>query len=100
MWYADFWCERLKFAVCYIECAQKVQEIANAQEAKDHVLFTKLADEAVEKLREGLEAYAGVVRSQTDRGAIAVVNEYGFRQLRARSWAYHAHGANYLKQYL
>jgi len=32
-------------------------------------------------LRESIEAYAAVARNQTDRGAIALAVEYGYRPL-------------------
>ena len=99
-WFVDFWIGRLEFAECYVECAQDVQRTANAEKEKDFVLFRKLADRALGKLEQGLRAYVRVARSQTDVGAIAVVNEHAYRPLKARSWAYHAHGANFLLPYL
>lgn len=99
-WYVDFWIGRLEFAAAYIACAQDVQRIANAQKKKDHVLFTRLADRALQTLEGGLKAYVKVVRNQTDIGAIAVVNEFAYRPLKIRSWAYHAHGAHYLQPFL
>lgn len=99
-WYVDFWIGRLEFAIAYMSCAQDVQRIANVQKQKDHVLFTSLADQAVDTLESGLRAYARVARNQTDIGAIATVNEFARRPLKARSWAYHAHGAHFLQPFL
>lgn len=95
-WYLEYWAGRIEFAILYLECALDVQRIANAQAEGDHVAFTKLADRALEKIEAALRAYVRVVRSQTDVGAIAVVNEHAYRPLKMRSWAYHAHGAHYL----
>ena len=49
----------------------------------------KHADEALSLLRGGLEAYVRVARNRTDLGAIAVMNEFGYRRCNANgpNWA-------------
>ena len=42
------------------------------------------AETALAIAREALEAYADVVRDQSDRGAIAVMNEYVYRPLKEK----------------
>ncbi len=42
------------------------------------------AEIALTTARQALEAYAGVVRDQSDRGAIAVMNEYVYRPLKEK----------------
>ena len=44
----------------------------------------KNAETALVTAREALEAYADVVRDQSDRGAIAVMNEYVYRPLKEK----------------
>jgi hypothetical protein len=88
----DYWVGRLKFAVGYAETVQHVHEAAAAEAAKDLPGCRKEADAAVSSLESALDAYARVVRNQTDRGAIAVVNEHCYRPLKLRRWYLYAWG--------
>ena len=42
------------------------------------------AETALNSLRRALEAYARVTRTQSDRGAIAMLGEFGYRRLKAK----------------
>jgi hypothetical protein len=83
-WYPDFWVGRLEFAHAYSEAVEAVQQAATAEAANNGGECARQAEKALQTLSQGLEAYARVARNRTDLGAIAVVNEYGIRQLRAK----------------
>jgi hypothetical protein len=89
---ADFWVGRLKFATGYAEAVEHVHQAAVAEAAKDLPACRKEADAAVLALEGALGAYVKVVRNQTDRGAIAVVNEHCYRPLKLRRWYLNAWG--------
>ena len=50
----------------------------------DYSRALKHAQEGLGSLRRGLEAYARIARSQTDRGAIAMLGEFAYRPLKAK----------------
>lgn len=82
--YVDYWVGRITFAEQYVEAVQAVREAATAEAAKNRTECLKQTEAALSAMRRGLEAYVAVARNQTDRGAIAVVNEYGYRALKAK----------------
>jgi hypothetical protein len=89
---ADYWVGRLNFAVGYVEAVQHVHQAAVEEAHKDLPGCRREADAAVSALAAALEAYSHVVRNQTDRGAIAVVNEHCYRPLKLRRWYLNAWG--------
>jgi hypothetical protein len=89
---ADYWVGRLRFAVGYADTVLHVHQAAVAEAEKDLPGCRKEADAAVSALAAALEAYSRVVRNQTDRGAIAVVNEHCYRPLKLRRWYLYAWG--------
>jgi hypothetical protein len=90
--FVDFWVGRLEFSVHYAEAVQAVQRAAVAEAANHLALSLKEAENALTALRQALEVYSRVVRNQTDRGAIAVVNEHCYRPLKLRRWYLSAWG--------
>lgn len=83
-WYPDFWVGRLEFALGYANTAEAVQLAATAEAANNHAECVMQTEKALQTLTQATEAYARVARTQTDRGAIAVINEYGIRKLKAK----------------
>jgi hypothetical protein len=83
-WYPDFWIGRLEFALGYAHTVEAIHRAATAEEAKKRHETLIETEKALESLRRGLQAYARVARNRTDLGAIAVVNEYGIRALKAK----------------
>ncbi len=82
--YVDFWVGRLEFAARYAETVQEVHYGGAAEMANDYRGALHYAERANGSLRQGLEAYARVARTQTDRGAIAMIDEFGYRRLNAK----------------
>jgi hypothetical protein len=83
-WYADYWVGRLEFALGYARTAEAVGRAATAEAAKDHSECVKQTEKALQTIRQATEAYARVVRTRSDVGAIAELNEYGIRALKAK----------------
>jgi hypothetical protein len=82
--HVDFWVGRLEFALGYVETVEAVHRAATAEAASQRREALKQTKRALALLRGALEAYARVARTRTDLGAIAVVNEYGYRALKAK----------------
>jgi len=79
--YAEFWSKRMEFAVKYIIAVEFVRQAATAESAQQPQQAVEFLNQALASLRASLDAYAAVARTQSDRGAIAVAVEYGYRPL-------------------
>ena len=80
--YIDYWIGRLKFGIGYLDMIAAVRRAAIAEDDRKAAEAVQHAETALAAAREALEAYADVVRDQSDRGAIAVMNEYVYRPLK------------------
>ena len=83
-WYAEYWAGRLTFGVEYLNAVEALREAAIAEAEGNREEAVSGAERALESARRALEAYAGVARDQSDRGAIATMNEYVYRALRGK----------------
>jgi hypothetical protein len=79
--YATFWAGRMQFAVEYISAIESVHRGGDAEASHRPGQALEFAESALKMLARAIQTYAGVVRTQTDRGAIAVAVEYGYRPL-------------------
>ncbi len=82
--YVDYWVGRLAFAVGYLDTVELVHKAATAKAAGYVDETRQTVRLAMKTARRALEAYARVARDQSDRGAIAVMNEYVVRALKAK----------------
>ena len=82
--YVDYWIGRLEFGIDYMNAIEAVHSAATAESAKDVAGAMRETTRAVELVRHGLTAYANVAQDRSDKGAIAVMNEYVYRPLRAK----------------
>ena len=71
----------MEFSVKYIMVVESVRRAATAEAAHQTGQAVEETTKALATLRESIEAYAAVARNQTDRGAIALAVEYGYRPL-------------------
>ena len=83
-WYPDFWVGRLEFAAGYVEAVETLHDAATAEAAGRFADALEQARKALETLRQATLSYARVARTPTDLGAIAILNEYGHRALKAK----------------
>ncbi len=82
--YVDYWVGRLRFGIGYLDMIASVRRAAIAEANGQPAEAIQHAETALATARQALEAYAGVARDQSDRGAIAVMNEYVYRPLREK----------------
>ena len=82
--YVDYWIGRLRFGIGYLDMIAAVHRAAIAEAEGKPVDAIQNAETALAIAREALEAYTDVVRDQSDRGAIAVMNEYVYRPLKEK----------------
>jgi hypothetical protein len=79
-----YWVGRLKFGIGYLEAVELVRRAGAAEAAGKSDEALRLGERALETLRSALESYASVARDRSDRGAIAVMDEYAYRPLQSR----------------
>ena len=79
--YAEYWAKRMEFSVRFIDVVESVRRAASAEAAHQPEQEAAEVTKALTTLRQSIEAYAAVARNQTDRGAIAIAVEYGYRPL-------------------
>jgi len=77
----EFWAKRMEFSVKYITAVQFVRRAAAAEEAHQYRQAAEEATKALGSLRDSIEAYAAVARTQSDRGSVAIAVEYAYRPL-------------------
>jgi hypothetical protein len=82
--YINYWIGRLEFGIDYLAAIEAVRSAATAESAKDPTGALKEATRALDLTQRALSAYAGVARDRSDKGAIAVMNEYVYRALVAK----------------
>ena len=82
--YVDYWVGRLEFAVDYLNAVEAVHRAAIADQRKDRLETLRQTEIGLGATRRALEAYARVARDQSDRGAIAQLNEFVYRPLKAK----------------
>jgi len=80
--FAEYLAARLRFAVCYLDAVEAVCEAAIAQNQSRTEQAIDQMENALTAIREGLEIFAAVVMDNSDRGAIAIMNDYAYRPIR------------------
>jgi hypothetical protein len=73
---------RCEFGAEYFNCVEAVRRAGIARAKGDGEMQLAELEKAVESLHAALNALAAVARSNSDRGVIAVLNEYGYRPLK------------------
>lgn len=82
--YTLYLARRFEFAFEYLNYAEAARKSAIAERANDREMQIAEIEKAIESLNNGLNAMAAVARSNSDRGLIAVLNEYGYRPLKKK----------------
>lgn len=80
--YLVYYAKRLEFAYFYMTSLESLRLAGQAKAKGDTKKQIEKLQAATEALYDGLSAYSEVARDQSDRGVIAVLNEYGYRPLR------------------
>ncbi|HYV27171.1 MAG TPA: hypothetical protein VFA77_06535, partial [Candidatus Eisenbacteria bacterium] len=82
--YVHYWIGRLEFGIDYMNAIEAVRAAATAESTNDFSTAFNEATRALDLVTHGLTVYAGIARDRSDKGAIAVMNEYVYRPLRAK----------------
>lgn len=80
----DYWIGRLRFGIGYIDCIELVHRAASAEGRGDRKQALELGNRAVQTVSDALETYAQVARDRSDVGAIAVMDQFVYRDLKAK----------------
>lgn len=97
--YLAYWMGRFVFGAGYIDTIEATHRAATAEAEANDIRkagktdackakiaeAAKLAEQAEQTARKTIDAYAAIVRDQSDRGAIATMAEYVWRPLRDRA---------------
>jgi hypothetical protein len=92
--YVDYWIGRLEFAVEYLNAVDAMRRAATAEDQKDRPEAIRETDLALAAVKRALEAHARIARDQSDRGAVAQLNEYVYRPLKAKLAALQGQAGN------
>ena len=82
--YFDYWIGRFEFGIRYFEAVDRLRSAAAAERERDPAECLRETQAALDAARQALESYARVAQDQSDRGAIAMMNEYIYRPLKAK----------------
>jgi len=82
--YTEYWIGRLRFGIGYLDAIEALHRAATAEAGGKQEETLQEARAALTAATTALEAYAGVARDRSDLGALAVMNEYVYRPLRAK----------------
>ena len=82
--YVNYWIGRLQFGLAYMQSLEALHRAGQADAAKDPAGALREGGEALDLLKRGMTAYAAVACDRSDKGAIAVLNEYGIRELQTK----------------
>jgi hypothetical protein len=80
--YTLYLARRFEFGFEYMNCVEAVRKAGIAKRKGDTETQLAELEKAIESLHGGLNAMAAVARSNSDRGMIAVLNEFGYRPLK------------------
>ncbi len=73
--------KRYTFALHYMTAVEHARLAGIARKSKDDEAWVENLELSVEAMHNALSIYADVARDNSDRGVIAVLNEYGYRPL-------------------
>lgn len=79
--YTLYFARRFEFAFEYMNAIEAIRKAGIAKGKGDQETQVAELEKAVESMNGALSALAAVARTQSDRGIIAVLNEYGYRPL-------------------
>ncbi|HTL30670.1 MAG TPA: hypothetical protein VL282_15670, partial [Tepidisphaeraceae bacterium] len=82
--YVNYWIGRLQFGIDYMNAISAVKSAATLESKGDVGGAMKEGSRAIKLVKHALESYAVVARDRSDKGAIAVMNEYVYRKLVAK----------------
>jgi hypothetical protein len=85
--YLEYWVGRLEFGIQYLDAVEKVRNAATAEAEQRYAAALNETTAALESARHAIETYAGVAKDRSDVAAVAMMNEFVYRPLRAKKTA-------------
>jgi hypothetical protein len=82
--YIAYWIGRLTFGIDYMSAIEAVRLAATAEAASNREKTISETARAIKLVKSALTSYAEVARDRSDKGAIATMNEFAYRPLRAK----------------
>ncbi len=82
--YVQYWIGRLQFGIGYLDAVEALHDAAMAERDQRPQDTLQYARQSLAATERALRAYADVARDRSDLGAIATMNEFVYRPLRAR----------------
>jgi hypothetical protein len=82
--YVDYWIGRLEFAVELLNTTDALHRAATAEQQKDRPGTIRHTEAALAMAKRAIEAHVRITRDQSDRGAVAQLNEYVYRPIKAK----------------
>lgn len=76
--FVEYWVGRLEFGAGYVLAVEEIGKAAAEENEGRADSALRHAEQALEHLRGAVSSYAGVCMDQSDRGAIAVLNEFAY----------------------
>jgi hypothetical protein len=73
--------KRFEFAMQYCAAVEALRKAGHAKATKNDDAMAEASEQGLEAIYNALNAYADVARDNSDRGAIALLNQFGYRQL-------------------
>ena len=81
--FLDYYIGRLVFSVRYLNAVDSIRQAGLAAKSNRTAEAVQSLDQTLREVSAGLEAYAQVARDNSDRGTIAILNEYAYRSVKA-----------------
>ena len=79
--YTLYLARRCEFGYEYMNCVEATRKAGIAKSKKDTAEQRAQLEKAIESMNAACSALAAVARDQSDRGMIAVCNEFGYKAL-------------------
>jgi hypothetical protein len=82
--YVDYWIGRLEFGIGYLNTAKELRSAATKAQSNKPDEAVRETESALDTLSKAMLSYVRVAGDRSDKGAIAILNEYAYRPLKAK----------------
>ena len=82
--YVDYWVGRLESGIEYINAVESLRRAAKADRNDDGPEAIRQLESAIAAAKRSISAFARVATDQSDRGAVAQLNEFVYRSLKRK----------------
>ena len=82
--YVDYWVGRLESGIEYLNAVESLRRAAKADRSNDGPEAIRQMESAIAAAKRSIGAFARVAADQSDRGAVAQLNEFVYRSLKRK----------------